>query len=55
MSNRVKTIASFVIMGALTLLPAFVFSGASSQSLQAVIASFGLLAPVAYIVLFAYL
>ena len=42
-------------MGALTLLPAFVFSGASSQSLQAVIASFGIFAPIAYIVLFALL
>ena len=55
MSTRVKTIASFVIMGALTLLPAFVFSGASSQSLQAAITSFGIFAPVAYIALFALL
>ena len=42
-------------MGALTLLPAFVFSGTSSQGIQSLIASFGIFAPVAYIVLFALL
>lgn len=42
-------------MGALTLLPAFVFSGASSQGIQSLIASFGIFAPIAYIVLFALL
>jgi uncharacterized membrane protein YdjX (TVP38/TMEM64 family) len=55
LNARLKTILSFIIIGTLTLLPAFVFFGASSQSLQVAIASFGLFAPVAYIVLFALL
>ena len=55
MRSRVKSILGILALATLTILPAFVFSGASSQSLQALIASFGLLAPVAYIVLFALL
>lgn len=55
MSNRWKTILILVAMGALTLLPAFAFSGASSQAVQSLIASFGALAPVVYIAAFALL
>ena len=55
MSNRWKTILILVAMGALTLLPTFAFSGASSQAVQSLIASFGALAPVVYIAAFALL
>jgi uncharacterized membrane protein YdjX (TVP38/TMEM64 family) len=55
MSTRFKTILGMIVAGILTLLPAFLFSGASSQSVQAIISSFGLFAPVAYIAAFALL
>jgi uncharacterized membrane protein YdjX (TVP38/TMEM64 family) len=55
MSTRFKTILGMIVAGILTLLPAFLFSGASSQSLQTIISSFGLFAPVVYIAAFALL
>ncbi len=53
MNARLKTILGLVALGALTILPAFLFSGASSQGIQSFISSFGAFAPAAYIALFA--
>lgn len=55
MSKHVKTLLVLVALGVLTLLPAFVFSGATSQSVQTLVTSFGVFAPIAYVVLFALL
>lgn len=55
MNARMKAIVTIIALCALTLLPAFAFSGASSEQLQAMIASAGYLAPVVYIALFALL
>lgn len=55
MRSRLKPILGILAVGALALLPAFAFSGTSSQGLQAMIASFGIFAPMAYIALFALL
>ena len=55
MTTRMKTILGIVALGVLTLLPVFVFSGASAQNLQAIILRFGIFAPIVYIALFALL
>lgn len=55
MNKQMKTFLVLVAFGVLTLLPAFVFSGATSQSVQALVTTFGIFAPIAYIALFALL
>jgi len=55
MNKQLKTALGLIAIGVLTLLPAFVFSGATSQSVQSLITSFGVFAPIAYIALFALL
>ena len=55
MKYKVKAILGIIALAVLTISPAFLFSGASSQGLQSFIASFGIWAPIAYITLFALL
>ncbi|MEN6418286.1 MAG: TVP38/TMEM64 family protein [Clostridiaceae bacterium] len=55
MNNKVKSILGILALAGLTILPAFLFSGTSSQGIQSLIASFGIFAPIAYIALFALL
>ena len=55
MSKQLKTLLGLIALGALTLLPAFVFSGTTSQSVQSLITSFGVFAPIVYIAAFVLL
>jgi len=55
MHARFKSILGILALAVLTILPAFLFSGTSSQGIQSLIASFGIFAPMAYIALFALL
>ena len=55
MRSRIKSILGILALTGLTILPAFLFSGTTSQGIQSLIASFGIFAPIAYIALFALL
>ncbi len=55
MKDKVKSILGILALAALTIMPAFLFSGTTSQGIQSLITSFGIFAPIAYIALFALL
>jgi len=55
MQEKTKAILGVAVLGIITILPAFLFSGTSSQGIQQLITSFGVFAPIAYIAAFVLL